>query len=86
MIPLLCYVKYIFNLEIIYITIDSKNLDGVAKIFGYSFFPLFVNRMTEEQPRTRSENASSVLRDGHYQLPIYCQPLSGKTPFYVEEL
>ena len=61
-------------------------MDTQAKTFGYSYFPLFVNKKTGKQPKSRSESAMAALQDGHYQIPIYCQELGDERPFYVKDL
>ena len=69
-----------------FLTIDSKTADKVAYQLGYCVFPLFINKRTEQQPKTRAEYADSILQDGYYQLPIYCQNMIPNTPFYVDSL
>ena len=47
-------------------------------------FNLFVNRRTGEQPLDRSEQADSLLNDGMYQIPIFCQRFKPQFPFYAD--
>lgn len=47
---------------------------------------LFINKKTKKQPKDRNEQADSILHDGLYQIPIFCQPFK-KQPeenFYVD--
>jgi hypothetical protein len=59
-------------LYIQFLTIDSKEEDKISYILGYSMYPLFINKRTLKQPRSRSEYADSILNNGFFQLPVYC--------------
>lgn len=45
---------------------------------------LFINKYTQKQPRDRNEQAESILYDGMYQIPIFCQPFKREKNFYVD--
>lgn len=46
---------------------------------------LFINKKTKKQPKDRSEQSDSLLFDGMYQLPIFCQPFKKQEKFYVDD-
>jgi hypothetical protein len=58
-------------LFLIFITIDVHSEDGKPNIMGYSFFPLFLDKKTQEPATEATEEV--LLHDGQYQLPIFCQ-------------
>lgn len=64
------FVKTAF-LFLIFVTIDEKTETGIPNIAGYSFFPLFLDKETNEPATDESEEI--LLHDGSYQLPIFCQ-------------
>lgn len=45
---------------------------------------LFINKNTKKQPQDRNEQAESILHDGMYQIPIFCQPFKDEKTFYVD--
>ena len=58
-------------LFLIFLTIDEKTEDGNPCILGYSFFPLFLDKQTNEPAKI--ESSEILLHDGQYQLPVFCQ-------------
>ena len=58
-------------LFLIYITIDKYSETGVPGIVGDSFFPVFLDKETNE-PAT-AESSEVLLHDGQYQIPLFCQ-------------
>jgi hypothetical protein len=64
------YAKTSF-LFLIFVTIDVHSEDGNPNIVGYSFFPLFLDKATQEPATDSSEDI--ILHDGQYQLPVFLQ-------------
>jgi len=48
---------------------------------------MFINKKTKKQPADRSEQADSLLQNGMYQIPIFCQPFKKdpSKPFYMKD-
>lgn len=69
---------------ITFITFDERGRIKQPSILGYSMFNLFINRKTKQQPLDRGEFEDTILQDGCYQIPIYCQPFVKENPFYVK--
>jgi hypothetical protein len=60
-------------------TIDRLSL--VQKVVGYSFFPLFVDRISGEQCK-EDTIFSYGLNNGMYQIPVYCEVPNLQNPIY----
>lgn len=69
---------------IMLLTVDVRDDDSKSSIVGYSFFPLFTNPATYEQPEDLNEK-NFVLRNGHYQIPIFSQEYFQKKPFLYKD-
>lgn len=59
-------------IEVTVETIDRS--DGLEKIIGYCYFPLFLNSQTMQQNTDRNQ-LGVTLQNGAYQLPIYLDRL-----------
>lgn len=53
------------------ITIETLDRsDGIEKIVGYAYFPIFLNGQTRTPVNNRSMN-NLILQNGCYQIPLY---------------
>ena len=62
------------------LTVDEKDEKAKPSIVGYGFYPFFLDRKTHRQPEIQS-NQNYVLRNGKYQIPIFCQNYYDTKPF-----
>lgn len=68
----------------ILLTLMTLEPDNTTKIFGYSFFPLFISKDTY-QPIENVLEENFILMNGCYQIPIFCQEYYQKKPFLYKD-
>ena len=64
-------------------TIDRS--DGLEKIVGYAYFPLFLNAQTKTPVNNRNVQ-NVILQSGCYQIPIYVNKIPVEKDITIENM